>query len=171
VWRTESTAEGLFDMATGLCPDNLNTSHLIFGPSWAASQSRNPQRRRALCLRFRSIVASQSDPILSGNCAGYLDAGPWRQARIVGPGNTGIRSFSTPLSSTLLTHALLPPCTVSTAPRASCNRLPCSRRGRSVATCHRSGVAMLSNREGEPEHCGRPIRLKDQIGKTNRQKP
>jgi hypothetical protein len=110
--------QGMLDMATGLCPDHLRISHLIFGPYWAASQSRNPQRRRELCLRFRSVVASQSDPNLSGNCTGYLDAGPWRQARNAGPGNTGIRSFPPPLSPDLLTPAL-PSCTVFAALRAS----------------------------------------------------
>ena len=63
-------------MGTGLCPDNLNTSHLIFRPSWAASQSRNPRRSRALRLRFRSILASQSDANLSGNCTRHSSTGP-----------------------------------------------------------------------------------------------
>jgi hypothetical protein len=75
-------AEGS-NMAMGLCPDNLNISHPIFGPSWAAPQSRNPLRRRALRLRFRSIVASQSDPNLSGICTPYFFAGPCPRVGLV----------------------------------------------------------------------------------------
>ncbi len=59
--------------------NKVNVSHLIFGPSWAAPQSRNPQRRRALRLRFRSILTSQSDPNLSGKPLPYFFAGPNRR--------------------------------------------------------------------------------------------
>jgi len=56
--------------------NKLNVFHLIFRPSWAAPQSRNPRRRGALRLRFRSIIASQSDPNLSGKPLPYFFAGP-----------------------------------------------------------------------------------------------
>jgi hypothetical protein len=55
----------------------MNVFHLIFGPSWAAPQSRNPRRRRALRLRFHSILASQSDPNLSGKPVPHSVTGPW----------------------------------------------------------------------------------------------